>query len=306
MMLRLNAANANDGSEETYAASARSPLLLEWLTRLTTPGFSLDRLHPPAAPLPCAVATDPQKEPRVEDWNAVAHVCGYVSKDFRDAGAPLPLSAAEINYFRRNHRGTENHVSRDFLTAQTDLPSPLLELYGLYRHRARIDAEAALWVAQSTNSTRVASVMADLLAIGGFANGLEYVSYLGVTYSVPCAFDTSAEIDSANREAMRRLMLPPDHPSHFLKLKPDELGVLAASIAEKNSLAPAEFLEKANKLSESRQDVTRMETPLHIATVIAERDIPLQAPWAERMVKAYARVLPKWVNELPEAQTLLG
>jgi hypothetical protein len=306
MNLRLTAANTNDVSADEAAtpASARSPFLLEWLTRLTHPRFSMEKAARPAEAHEQHVEIG--KEPRVGDWNAVANLCGYTSEQFQEAGTPLPLTAAEIDYFRRNHRATENHVCRDFLTAQTDLPSPLAELYGLYRHRARIDAEAALWVAQSTASTRVASVMADLLAVGGFANGLEYISYMGVTYSVPAAFDTSAEIDHANKEAHRRLVLPADHPSHLLKLRPDELGVLASSIAERNALAPADFLEKANLLAEARQDVTRLPFNVHFATAVAERDLPLQSPWAERIVTAYARYFPAWVMDLTEVQDIVS
>jgi hypothetical protein len=304
MNLRLNAANTNNASTDNPAAASRSPHLLEWLARLTRPGFSLDFLAAPFGQEENISAID--KDSRIDDWNTIAHICGYTLGDFFDAGTPLPLTAAEIDYFRRNHRGTENHVSRDFLTAQIDLPSPLAELYGLYRNRARIDAEAALWIAQSTSSMRVASVMADLLAIGAFANGLEYVSSMGVTYSVPCAFDTSAEIDQANREAAWRLSLPADHPSHLLKLKPDEVGVLAASIAEKNALAPADFLEKANLLSEARQDVTRLPSKLHFSTVVIERDLPLQTPWMERLVNAYARLFHEWVRDLPEVQGMVN
>lgn len=306
MNLRLNAANANtDTATDTTVASARSPRLLEWLTRLTQPGFSLDLLAQPYDEQDKASAPA-IKEPHTDDWNTIAHICGHTMEDFLEAKTALPLTTAEIDYFRRNHRGTENHISRDFLTAQTDLPSPLAELYGLYRHRARIDAEAALFLAQSTGAMRVARVMSDLLAIGAFANGIEYVSYLGITYSVPCAFDTSAEIDHANKEAARRLALPADHPSHMLKLTPDEVGVLAASIAEKNALDPVDFLEKANMLSEARQDVTRLPTKLHFSTAIFEHDLPMQAGWMERLAKAYARLFPEWVENLPEIQALLN
>jgi hypothetical protein len=308
MNLHLHAANANDMSDDASpnisAASARSPRLLEWLARLTQPGFAINLLSDPHNQPESPSLAD--KESCLDDWNVIAHICGHSLEDFLDVHMPLPLTAAEIDYFHRNHRGTENHISRDFLTAQTDLPSPLAELYGLYRHRARIDAEAALFLAQSTNSMRVARVMADLLAIGAFANGLEYVSYLGVTYSVPCAFDTSAEIDCANREAARRLALPVDHPSHLLKLTPDEVGVLAASVAERNALSPADFLEKANLLSEARQDVNRLPTKLHFATVVVERDLPMQMPWMGRLAGAYARLFSTWVAGLPEIQAILN
>jgi hypothetical protein len=296
---------ANANGQQPGTASARSPRLLEWLTRLTHPEFSLDQLNQPFDVREKAAIQPLGDIPHSDDWHAISHICGYTPQDFANAGASLPLTSAEIEHFRRNHRGTENHVSRDFLTAQTDLPSPLAELYGLYLHRARIDTESALFLAQSTGSTRVARMMADLLAIGAFANGIEYVSYLGITYSVPAAFDTSMHIDCANQEATRRLSLPADHPSHLLKLKPDELAVLAASIAERNALAPADFLEKANLLAEARQDVNRLPTSQHFATAVAERDLPLQSPWMIRLSEAYIHILTNWVAGLPEIQPLL-
>jgi len=301
----LKAANANSDSALSPTASARNPRLLEWLTRLTQPGLSLDMLSQPFDIDDKISVEAPIETPHADDWNTIAHICGHSMRDFKEAGTAMPLTAAEIDHFRRNHRGTENHISRDFLTAQTDLPSPLAELYGLYRHRARIDAESALFLAQSTSSMRVARVMADLLAIGAFANGLEYVSYLGITYSVPCAFDTSTEIDRANMEAARRLALPADHPSHLLKLTPDELGVLASSIAEKNAMAPSDFLEKANLLSEARQDVNRLPSAQHFTTAVIERDLSMQNPWMVRLASAYARVFASWVAGLPEIQAVL-
>ena len=302
MNLRLKAAN-DDLAEDMPELTANSPLLLDWLTRLTKHDTA-------AAPTPqktdtAVISPSPRQQPLSEDWNTVAHLCGYSIDDFAAAKAPLPLTAAEVDYFRRNHRGTENHISRDFLTAQTDLPSPLAELYGLYRHRARVDAEAALFIAQATNSTRVPNVMADLLAIGAFANGLEYVSYLGVTYSVPCAFDTSLEIDRAISEAQRRLSLPIDHPSHLLKLRPEELGILAASIAERSAQDSADFLEKANLLSEARQDVNRLPVCDRFVTVITEGDLPANAAWTDRLNQAFQRILPQWAGNLPEEQEFL-
>jgi hypothetical protein len=302
MNLRQKPANMNGGQAN---AAARSTRLLEWLTRLTQPGLSIDSLTSPYTEDERLEAIPAAELPHSDDWHAIAHICGYGPQDFATAGAAMPIGAAEIDHFRRNHRGTETHISRDFLTAQTDLPSPLAELYGLYLHRARLDVEAALFIAQSAGTTRVARVMADLLAIGAFANGLEYVSYLGITYAVPAAFDTSLQIDRANHEAARRLALPADHPSHLLKLTPDELGLLAASIAEQSVMPAADFLEKANLLSEARQDVTRLPGSQHFATAVIERDLPMQAPWMIRLAGAFSRILPGWVLNLPEVQAVI-
>ncbi len=283
-----------------FAPNGRNRRILEWLTRLSQPGLSFQALGQPFD-LRERIAVQPSNEaPLPDDWQTIASLCGYGCKDFAEAGALLPLTAAEADYFRRNHRGTESLVSRDFLNARSDLPSPLAELYGLYLHRARADAEAALFVAQATGSIRVARIMADLFCIGGFANGLECIGYLGSIYSVPAGFDTSDIIDRANHEALRRLALPADDADHLLKLAPDEIGVLAAAIAEERVLSPADFIDKANLLAEARQDVTRMPASQHFASAIMERDLPPQAPWVMRLRAAYGRVLEPWVAGLPD------
>ncbi len=307
----LKAANANNdasgsGTSGAATVAVHNPRLLEWLARLTQQGFSLETLNEHLDPREKTDVTLGGKTSHIDDWMAVGHICGHSAQCLIDADVPLPLTAAEIDFFRRNHRGTENHISRDFLAAQTDLPSPLAEFYGLYRHRARIDAEAALFLAQSTGSTRVARIMADLLAIGAFANAFEGISHMGCTYSVSAAFDTSADIDRANLEAARRLALPSDHPSHLLKATPDELGVIATSIAGVNAANPATFLDKAQLLSVSRQDVNRLPENKHFATAIAERDLPVQTPWVARLAAAYGRIFPQWVAELPEVQAVLA
>jgi hypothetical protein len=248
--------------------------------------------------------TDPNGS--YDDWQIVANLCGYQADDFIAAGAVLPLTAAEIDHFRRNHRETDILVSRDFLAAKSELPSPLAELYGLYLHRVRQDTEAALFVTQATGSTRVARIMGDLLAIGGFANGHECISHLTMTYSVPAAFDTSDLIDHANHEAARRLALPIEHPAHLLKLSPDEIGILAADIAERNALSGPDFLEKANLLAEARQDVTRLPACKQFITAINERDLPVQQVWVSRICAAYARLFEGWVVGVPEIDAIVN
>ena len=279
--------------------------VLEWLTRLSRSGLAFDVLNRPLDPQQKTSIGEIGDSAFFDDWQTVANLCGHTINDFGLAGVPLPLTAAEIDYFRRNHRDIENHIARDFLAARTDLPSPLGELYGLYQHRARIDAEATLFVAQATGSTRVARIMADLLAIGGFANSLEYINYIGLTYSVAAAFDTSDLIDRANHEAARRLALPIDHPAHLLKLTPDEIGVLAANIAENHAIAASDFLEKANLLSEARQDVARLPISTQFATAIIERDLPIKQLWVTRLYAAYTRVFESWVTGLSEIETVL-
>jgi hypothetical protein len=295
----------NDNHLLPAAGWGQSDKLLEWLSRFSRTGLSFAGLNQAHNQNEKAPIDAPHELAQSDDWQTVANLSGHSINDFASAGASLPLTAAEIDHFRRNHRGTESHISRDFLTARSDLPSPLSELYGLYLHRARVDAEASLFVAQSTGSTRVARVMADLLAVGSFANALEFISHMGVTYSVPAAFDTSEIIDCANHEAARRLALAADHPSHLLRLTPDEIGVLASNIAEKRVMEPTEFLQKAQLLSEARQDVTRLPISHHFATAIIERDIPLHEDWGARLCAAYARILEGWVIDLPEVEEVV-
>jgi hypothetical protein len=278
----------------------------DWLCRLAQPGLSFEALTQPLNRQQRTSADASAGSPLFDDWQTIAAICGHAINDFIAAGVSLPLTGAEIDHFRRNHRGTENHISRDFLAAKTDLPSPLSELYGLYLHRGRVDAEAALFVAQATGSTRVARTMADLLAIGAFANGLEFISYLGITYSVPAAFDTSDLIDQANHEAARRLALSIDHPAHLLKLTHDEISVLASHIAEKHAMNAPDFLEKSNLLSEARQDVTRLPAEKHFTTALFEGDLPVKEIWVTRLCAAYARIFEGWVAGLPDVEALIG
>ena len=296
------------------AANSDSPLarwnqnnkVPDWLCRLAQPGLYFDTFTQPLNRNRKIAAELVLGAPLSDDWQSITNICGHSINDFAAAGASMPITGAEIDHFRRNHRGTENHISRDFLAARTDLPSPLSELYGLYLHRCRIDGEAALFVAQATGSTRVARVMGDLMAIGGFANALEFISYLGITYSVPAAFDTADLIDQANHEAARRLALPINHPAHLLKLGPDEISVIASRIVEQHALSAPDFLEKSNLLSEARQDVTRLPVERHLATAIAERDLPVKQSWVVRLCAAYARIFEGWVAGLPEIAELLG
>ncbi len=240
-----------------------------------------------------------------DDWQTVANLCGHLAEDFSAAGVGLPLTGAEIDHFRRNHREADYRVGRDFLAARSELPSPLAELFGVYRHRVRLDTEAAFFVAQATGSTRVARIMADLLAIGGFANGHECVSHLTMTYAVPAAFDTSDLIDRANHEAARRLAMPIDHPAHLLKLSPDEISVLATNIAERHVMTPSEFLEKANLLAEARQDVNRLSREKQFTTAIEEGDLPLNMLWVTRICAAYVRIFDGWLTSLPEIEAIV-
>ncbi len=290
----------NDNNHSSSASWGQSDKLLEWLSRFSRTGLSFAGLNQSLEANQRPSINAAPDSSLADDWQTVANLSGHSVGDFANAGSSLPLTAAEIDHFRRNHRGTESHISRDFLTARNDLPSPLSELYGLYMHRARVDAEAALFVAQATGSTRVARVMADLLAVGGFANAIEHVSHLGVIYSVPAAFDTAEIIDCANHEAARRLALAADHPSHLLRLTPDEIGVLASNIAEKNTMEASAFLRKAQLLAEARQDVTRLPISQHFTTAVIERDFPLSESWGERLCAAYARILEGWVIDLPE------
>jgi len=234
-----------------------------------------------------------------DDWQTIETLSGHSMQDFAEAGTDLPLSAAEIDHFRRNHRETDRLVGRDFLSYHNDLPSPLAELYGLYRHRARLDTEASLFVAQATGSARIARAMADLLAIGAFASGNECVSHLSMTYSVPAAFDTSALIDRACDEALRRLALPIESPAHLLKLSPDEISVLANNIVERHVMAAHDFLEKANALAEARQDVHRMQVSKRFTTAFTDGDLPQGKAWSLRLKGAYETMFPNWFDEAP-------
>lgn len=286
-------------NDEAPSALSSDQKILAWLFKL-----SLGRAEPKAPPAPPRTTFGPFENSRqflmrrisepMDDWQSVTNITGHSVEDFAAAGIELPLSAAEIDHFRRNHREMDRLVGRDFLAARCDLPSPVAELYGLYRHRARLDAEATLFVAQATGSTRAPRIMADMLAIGAFASGHECLTHVATTYAVPAAFDTSALIDRAADEAMRRLALPIDNPSHLLKLSPDEISVLASNIVERNVLDAQEFLEKANLLAEARQDTTRFAPHERLTLAIEDGDLPMDKDWVMRLCSAYARLFRGW------------
>lgn len=280
--------------------------IISWLFRMTAKASSKAPLDPKIKPVSPFNKTSKflieRASKPMDDWATVASITGYTAQEFYYAGVSLPLSAAEIDHFRRNHRETDRLVGRDFLSFRNDLPSPVGELYGLYRHRARLDTEATLFVAQATGSTRTARIMSDLLAIGAFASGHECISHLSMTYSVPAAFDTSDLVDRAADEAMRRLALPIDNPSHLLKLSPDEISVLANNIVERHVMNAPDFLDKANILAEARQDVCRLPTDRQFLTAYQDGDLPRNKPWVMRLFDAYQAIFPCWMPSAPAPQ----
>lgn len=290
-------------NDDALPALSSDQKIMAWLFRLS---LGRKEMEPKAPPAPPRTAFGPFERSRqflmrrisepMDDWQSVCNITGHSVEDFAAAGVELPLSAAEIDHFRRNHREMDRLVGRDFLAARCDLPSPVAELYGLYRHRARLDAEATLFVAQATGSTRVARLMADMLAVGGFASANECLTHVSMSYAVPAAFDTSALIDRAADEAMRRLAMPIENPSHLLKLSPDEISVLANNIVERNVLPAHEFLEKANLLAEARQDVNRFAAHERFSIAIEEGDLPASKDWVMRLCEAYDRLLNGWAS----------
>lgn len=297
-------------NDEIMPAATSDQKILAWLFR-----FSPRKKNNESNRTLLAQSMDPFERSRdfltaradkpVDDWQTVSQIMGFSVNDLLDTGIDLPLTAAEIDHFRRNHREMDRSVGRDFLAARSELPSPVAELYGLYRHRARLDTEATLFVAQATGSTRISRIMADMLTIGSFAGGHEYLAHVTATYSVPAAFDTSDLIDRAADEASRRLAIPIDNPSHLLKLSPDEISLLANNIVERNILTPQDFLEKANLLSEARQDVHRLPSAQHLVVSLEEGDLPQDKVWVLRLCAAYARLIPNWAKNLPSAKEFL-
>ena len=121
----------NDNNHAAPADWGQSDKLLEWLSRFSRTGLSFAGLNQILDQSEKATVVSPQGSALADDWQTVANLSGHSISDFASAGASLPLTAAEIDHFRRNHRGTESHISRDFLSARSDLPSPLSEIYGL-------------------------------------------------------------------------------------------------------------------------------------------------------------------------------
>ena len=274
-------------------------ILLSILQKLTKSQLDLRQYAEPLAAVRQAVDSRLNIDAD-DDWQAVQAICGYGALDFSAAGASLPLTAAEIHHFCRNHRDCDVSLGGQFETVGSALPEALAVLYSVYTSQAKIDAEAALFLAQASGSTRVAGVMADLLAIGGFCHGTKSISCQGHVYAVAAAFDTAQIIDAANIEARTRRAYPAEHDGHLLRLTPDQIGILAAELAAEHRLTLPEFLRKANLMAEARQDVNRFTAAQHFTTALFEGALPISEAWVGRIIDAMRRVIPAWAGALPQ------
>lgn len=271
----------------------REQRILEWLLNMTSTPLATGIVNKSAKDLSATT----------EDWQAIEEVCGHGERDFHDAYGALPLTAAEINHFRRNHRNAGGAAERDFAALNCDLPPPLAKLYGQYRYQARLDAEATLFVAVATGSPRIAATMADLMAVGGFACGHKSLMYATRSYAISAAMDTSQLIDVVNCEVMRRLRLSHDHYDHLLAASPEDLALLAANFVRQYAMSAIDFANKATLLSEARQDVARLQPAERLNIAINDGDLPISAPWVERLCEGYERLLPKWNSSFARVET---
>ncbi len=280
-------------------ASATPGLMLGILHKLTKSQLDLRQYAEPLATVRQEVAARLNLNAD-DDWQAVQAICGYGAQDFTAAGAPLPLTAATIHHFCRNHRDCDVSLGGQFETVGSALPESLAVLYSVYTSQARVDAEATLFLAQASGSTRVAATMADLLAIGGFCHGTKSISCQGHVYAVASAFDTAQIIDAANIEARTRLAFPAEHEGHLLRLTPDQIGILAAELAAAHRLDLYDFVKKANLMAEARQDVNRFTPAQHFTTALFEGDLPISEAWVGRIIEAMRRIIPAWAGDLPQ------
>lgn len=281
-----------------HAVQSSPSLLLGILQKLTKSQLDLRQYAEPLAAMRQAVDARLNFS-ESDDWQAVQAICGYSAEDFAAAGAPLPLSAAAIHHFCRNHRECDVSLGGQFETLGSAVPEALAVLYSVYMTQTRIDAEAALFLAQTSGTTRVATIMADLLAIGGFCHGTTSISCQGKVYAVATAFDAAQVIDAANIEARTRLAFPAEHDGHLLRLTPDQIGILAAELAAEHRFTLAEFLEKANLMAEARQDVNRFTVAQHFTTALFEGDLPISEAWVGRTIDAMRRIIPAWAGIVP-------
>ena len=240
------------------------------------------------------------------DWEAIQAICGYSQAEFTDGGVVdpvLPLTAAAIQHFCRNHRDCDASLTGQFECLDESVSAALAAFYELYHAQTLLDAEAALFIAQSSGSVRVARSMADMLTIGSFNLADRAFHCEGRIYAVATAFDTAQVIDAINAEAVARLALPNDDTEHLLQLTPDAIGLLAARIAASSRLQPRVFFRKANLLAEARQDVNRFPARERFAVALYEGDLPVSEPWVSRLVAGMRHMVPHLVGNLPARAT---
>lgn len=237
------------------------------------------------------------------DWETVQAICGFSREDFTAAAAALPLTAATIQHFCRNHRDNDPSLAGQFESLGQAIPESLAILYSIYHTQTRLDAEATLFLAQTSCATRVPQQMADLLAVGGFNHGDISIHCEGRIYAIAAAFDTATVIDAACLEAKERLQLPTDHPDHLLQLCPEAIGLLAAQLSAQHRLPPLPFFHKAHLLAEARQDVNRFASRERFGIALYEGDLPVSENWVQRLVKAMQRIAPSLAGQCPPTIT---
>jgi hypothetical protein len=237
------------------------------------------------------------------DWETVQAICGFSQEDFIAAAASLPLTAAVIQHFCRNHRDNDPSLAGQFESLGQAIPEPLAILYSIYHTQARLDAEATLFLAQTSCSTRVPQQMADLLTIGGFNHGDKSIHCEGRVYAIATAFDTATVIDAVCKEAKERLQLPADHHDHLLQLCPEAIGLLAAQLSATHRLPPLPFFHKSHLLAEARQDVNRFAPRERFGIALYEGDLPVSESWVQRLVKAMKHIAPSLAGQCPPTIT---
>lgn len=253
--------------------------LVQWLTR------EASKTGPTEVSAPAGHLTD--------DDVAYAGLLHFASVEWAALKVKPPITASEIMHFNAAHNAALSDIESAFLPDKVDLPAALASFYIRYLTKARRDVEAALVIAQSSNSTRLPHSMADALALAAFEGAaLEPVRHDGSDYAASCAEDTSAFIDAAIVAATRKLMLPIDHPDHLLRLNVMDITRLASQIVEETRLAPFRFLLKAKQLYMARCDVCRFPPLQRFATSVGEHDLNADEPWVQRIAAAYARIFP--------------
>jgi hypothetical protein len=243
-----------------------------------------------------------------EDTIAFAEFTGMDVAEWALLGLRPALTAAEIRHFEHAHNAALSDIESAFLPDRLDLPPQLAAFYIGYLTRARRDAEAALFIAQSTGSTRLPMLCADALAVCAFEGAIrQTIRIEGNDYALSAASDTSAIIDKTLEIARQRLAIPIDHGDHLLRLNTLEVSQLASEIVDAVSLPPFPFLMKAKELYTARADVCRFPPMDRFVTAIRENDLSSEEGWVQRIALAYGRLFAADLGEtMKEGRGPLG
>ena len=99
--------------------------VMEWLNRLSGPGLALDLWGGSFNRQDKVTVNEASGSPLLDDWQTIGALCGHAVNDLINAGTSLAANRCRNRPFPPQSSRHRKPYQPRFLTARTDLPSPL-------------------------------------------------------------------------------------------------------------------------------------------------------------------------------------